>query len=371
VALCAVDSLSIRYRSKQKNVGKAAAEAFAEAAERLGLTVDELGDRVVPWLGFEPGRPRLIEEGDKRIEVRIGTDFKLDFRDLVKAKKLGTLPGGISAAVKTEFKDLGATLREVLKGQVPRLENLMVRQYRWPVSRWRELYLAHPLLFPFTTSLVWGLYGADGKLQTLFRALEDRTLTNEKDEAVELPTETGHPATIGIVHPLELSAEQRQAWTMHLADYNIEPPFLQMQRPVVYPAADEKDVKYSSKFAGTELNAMTFKGRAEKLGWHRGSVTDGGGVTFYCKSFPGAGADALLALDGMYVGIDMYSSIKLERLCFVKSGSVKFGSYVYDEPDNDKDERLIPFGQIAPIVYSETLGDLGKISGKKDGDGDE
>ena len=112
----------------------------------------------------------------KRIEVRIGTDFKLEFRDLAKDKKLGSLPGGISAAVKNEFKDLAATLREVVKGQLPRLENLMVRQYRWPVSRWRELYLVHPLLFPLTTRLVWGLQSADGKLSTLFRALEDHTL---------------------------------------------------------------------------------------------------------------------------------------------------------------------------------------------------
>ena len=75
VALCAVDALSIRYRSKQKNIGKAAAEAFADAAERQGITVDELGDRVVPWLGFERGQPRIIEQADKRVEVRIGLDF--------------------------------------------------------------------------------------------------------------------------------------------------------------------------------------------------------------------------------------------------------------------------------------------------------
>ena len=371
VALCAVDSLSIRYRSKQKNVGKAAGEAFAEAAERLGLAVDELGDRVVPWLGFEPGKPRLVEEGDKCIEIRIGTDFKLEIRDLAKDKKIASLPGGISAAVKAEFKDLGATLREVLKGQLPRLENLMVRQHRWPVSKWRELYLVHPILFPLTTRLAWGLYSGDGKLQTLFRALEDRTLTNDNDDSVDLPSEGGHGATIGIVHPLELSGEQRQAWMTHLADYNVESPFLQMERPVVYPAADEIDVKFSSKFAGTDLNGLTFKGRAERLGWHRGSVIDGGGIAFYCKSFPGAGADALLSLDGMYIGIDMYTSIKLERLCFVKTGSVKFASYVYDEPADAQDERLIPFGQVPPIVFSETLGDLEKIAGKKSNDGED
>ena len=187
VALCAVDALSIRYRSKQKNIGKAAAEAFAEAAQRQGITVDELGDRVVPWLGFEQGKPRVIEQDDKRIEVRIGLDFKLEFRDLAKGKKIASLPSSVPADVKTEFKDLGATLREVLKGQLVRIENLMVRQFRWPLDRWQELFLTHPVLFPFAARLVWGVYGRDGQLQATFRALEDRTLTNAADEAVTLP----------------------------------------------------------------------------------------------------------------------------------------------------------------------------------------
>jgi hypothetical protein len=366
VALCAVDSLSIRYRSKQKNIGKAASEAFAEAAQRLGITVDELGDRVVPWLGFEPGKPRLLEYGDKRIEVRVGLDFKIEFRDLAKGKKIATLPAGIPAEVKTEFKDLGATLREVIKGQLVRMENLMVRQFRWPVPRWRELYLAHPILFPFAARMVWGLYSPEGTLQATFRALEDRTFTDEQDGAVELPESPPEGTAIGLVHPLELTPEKRQAWAVHLADYRVESPFLQMERPVVYPDDGEKGTKISSKYSGTELNGMTFKGRAERLGWQRGSVCDGGGITSYCKSFPGAGADAILALDGMYIGIDMESTIKLEKFCFVKGGSVSFGSYEYDEPSDEKDARLLPFAQVPPVVFSETLGDLAKIAGKKE-----
>ncbi len=366
VALCAVDSLSIRYRSKQKNIGKAASESFAEAAERLGVTVEELGDRVVPWLGFEPGKPRVIEHGEKRVEMGIGMDFKLSYRDLVKEKKISSLPAAFPADVKAELKELGATLREVVKGQLIRLENLMVRQFRWPRERWCELYLAHPLLRPFGVRLVWGVYGGDGRLQAAFRALEDGTLTNEDDEQVELPQKGN--VLVGIVHPLELSAEQRQAWATHLADYNIQSPFLQLERPVVFPAEDEKQTRMSTKYRGTSLNAMTFKGRAERLGWQRGSVCDGGGITCYAKSFPGAGADAILGLDGMYIGIDMYADIKLEQFCFVRGGSVTFGSYTYDEPSNDKDPRLIPFGEVPPIVYSEILGDLGKIAGQQEGE---
>jgi hypothetical protein len=254
VALCAVDALSIRYRSKQKNIGKAAGEAFAEAAERLGISVEELGDRVVPWLGFEPGKPRLLGTGDKQIEVRIAPDFKLAFRDVAKRKPVKSLPAWVPAAEKNEFKDLAATLREVVKGQLARLENLMVRQFRWPVDRWRELYLAHPLLFPFACRLTWGQYDAEGRLRGTFRALEDQTLTNERDGSVDLAAD----ASIGIVHPLELSPEQRQAWMTHLADYEVTPPFLQMERPVVYPAEDEKTLKMSSRYRGTDLNGMTF-----------------------------------------------------------------------------------------------------------------
>lgn len=362
VALCAVDALSIRYRSKQKNIGKAAGEAFAEAAERLGVTPDELGDRVVPWLGFEPGRPRLIGSGEKQIEARIGLDHKLEFRDLAKGKKVASLPAWAAAETKNEFKDLAATLREVVKGQLVRLENLMVRQFRWPVDRWRELYLQHPLLFPFAVRMIWGVYGDGGKLLKAFRALEDRTLTDEQDETVTLPKS----GQIGLVHPLELTPEARQAWATHLADYNIESPVLQIERPVVFPKTEEKAAKMSLQHKGTELNGMTFKGRAERLGWQRGSVVDGGGISSYRKCYLGAGADAILEVDGMYIGMGMEESIKLGRFAFVKSGSVTFGSYLYDEPADDKDPRLIGFGDVPPIVFSETLGDLTKIAGAKE-----
>ena len=151
----------------------------------------------------------------------------------------------------------------------------------------------------------------------------------------------------------------------HLADYNVDPPFLQMERPVIFVAEADRDVRLSPRYVGTDLNGMTFKGRAERLGWRRGSVSDAGSIPSYVKSFPGAGAEAILYVDGMFIGIDMHESVKLEKFCFVTAGSVKFGSYTYDEPADEKDERLIPFGQVPPIVFSETLGDLGKIAGQK------
>lgn len=360
LALLAVDTMAIRYRNKMKNVGRAAAEAFATAAQAQGISPEELGDRVVPWLGFEPGRPRTVCGASGQFEVSIGMDLKFAYRDLTKNKPVKSLPKSVPAEALAELKELSASLKEVAKAQTTRMENLLVRQRQWTVSRWRELFLNHPVLVPFAVRLVWGEYGADGRLRGTFRVLEDRTLTASDDKAFSL----GDDGTVSIIHPLELTEQERSGWQKHLADYQVEPPFPQMGREVVCVPKDQEKAKAYKDLAGTKLNAMTFKGRAERLGWHRGSVCDAGGVNTYMKSFPAAGADVLLGVDGFYVGIDMYAEVTLGEVRFVHSGSVKTGSYVYDEPTGDDDPRVLEYSQVPPIVFSEVMGDVKKIAGQ-------
>jgi hypothetical protein len=360
-ALVTIDSVALRYRTKRKNVGEAATAAFAAAAERLGLTTDELGDRVVPWLGFEPGKPRVIDCGGRKLEVRVGPDFKLKYHDLDKNKPVASLPKTAPKEVQVELKEAGAVLREVVKAQVTRLENLMVRQQRWPADRWRELFLGHPVLLPLAVRLVWGAYDAQGKRLGQFRALEDRTLTTAEDEGFELPAK----CAVGAVHPLELSEDERGFWQAHLADYEIEPPFPQLERPVVRLAEDQREAKLITEHNGQEINALTFRGRAERLGWVRGEVGDGASIAVFWKSFPAAGVDALVGLEGMYIGIGMNDSIRLEDACFVRPDPERKRHSYYHAPTSESDPRLVAFKDVPPVVYSEVLGDLQKITGQK------
>ncbi len=360
-ALLTVDAIALKYRTKKKKVGEAAAEAFREAAERLGITTDELGDRVVPWLGFEPGKQRIVELGERKIEVRIGMDGKLKYHDLDKNKPVASLPKTAPKEILTQLKEAGALLRETIKAQQGRLENLMVRQQRWPAARWRELFLTHPVLLPFATRLVWAAYDDKNNRIGLFRALEDRSLTTVQDEAFELPAS----ATVGAVHPLELTDDERGSWQAHLADYEIEPPFPQLERPIARLPDEQRELKLVSDYHGTSLNALTFRGRAERLGWFRGEGGDGGSINVFWKSFPMAGIDALIGVEGMYFGIDMYSSVTLEDACFVRPEEGR-RSYYY-MPRNDDDARLVALKDVPPIVYSEVLGDLQKITGQKAG----
>ncbi len=359
-ALLAVDAMTIRYRSKNKNIGKAATQAFAEAARARGLTVEELGDLVVPWLGFQSGESRVVDAGKMRLEVRIDQDFKLAFRDAATKKKVAKLPESAPSELKAEFKEISASLKEAVKSQLLRMEALMVRQFRWPAPRWNALYLGHPLLLPFAQRLVWGAYQADGKLVATFRALEDHSLTDSGDETFTLLPE----CVVGVVHPLELSLHDRQGWLKHLADYDVVPPFAQLERSVVTVKPEQQKTRFGTEVAETKLNAMTFKGRAERLGWARGSVCDAGCISYYVKTFPGAGVDVFVETEGMFVGIDMYTDIKLGKNFFVRHGSVQIGSYIYDEPADPTDPRLLSYAEVPAIAFSESMGDLLRIAAK-------
>ena len=93
-------------------------------------------------------------------------------------------------------------------------------------------------------------------------------------------------------------------------------------------------------------------------------MCDGGSITSYHKPFPTAGVEAFLLLNGMSISLDQQQQLTLGKAFFVPAGSVKIGSYTYDEPADDHDPRLLPCGDLPSIVYSEILGDLYKIAGR-------
>ncbi len=355
-ALSLLDAMSIRLRGKRPQLAQAASEALGEAARRHGLDRDELTDRMVPWLGFERGVTRVVDVGKRRLVVDVGIDWKSEFRDEATGKRVAALPKGAPAAVTREMKELAASLREMSKAQVGRFEDQMVRQRRWTPAAWRGLFLDHPLLRPFGVRLIFGYWKSETLVAT-FRALEDRTLTNAEDSAFNL----GEKGTVGIVHPLELSDEVRAAWVQHTNDHEITPPFPQLGRLVVRVQAKEKTA--TSKRLSAELVGLTFRSRAEKRGWSRGSVGDAAMVHTYWKAFATAGVDAFLQIDGLQAFADPFDEAALQWISFVRHGSVSIYNFEDDGLGGSRDKRLIRFGDVPPIVYSEVMADVMAMGG--------
>ncbi|WP_035609498.1 DUF4132 domain-containing protein [Haloferula sp. BvORR071] len=357
--LMVLDTLANRYRSKFKNVGKACADAFSAAATARGITPDELGDMVVPDFGFDAEGIRLFEWEGGKANAELGPDFKLSWSDPDSDKSWKALPASASESVKTELKTLTKLLKEAVKGQTARLEMTLVRQRRWPVARWRELYENHPLLRSFASSLVWGIYDTSGTLLRSFRRYPNGLLANAAGDLEELPEAD---TQIGMVHPLELDAAALDAWRAHLARFKVKQPFPQIDRPVELLDPLHGNRREMTLTSDKKVGAGTFKSRSEKRGWFRGSVIDAGGISSIYKPFPGAGYEAILPTNNYYMGIDPMDNVELESACFVKTGSIDRGSYAYDEPNKD-DPRVLRFDQVPAVVFSETMSDLKAIIG--------
>jgi hypothetical protein len=120
---------NIANKVKYKSLKEKANACMDEIGKARNLTREQLEDRIVPDCGFEVGGGRWFEYGDRRLQVVFGEQMQLLVRD--ERGKCGTsLPKGADDGVKAEWKALKAQVSAVVKAQVARLEQGMVRARR-------------------------------------------------------------------------------------------------------------------------------------------------------------------------------------------------------------------------------------------------
>ena len=355
-ALRIVDYFARKYKSK--NIGKTASLAFKSAAGFLNVSENDLSDAIIPDFGFE-GLFKNFTVRDESYRAFIDTDFVLTYlnEDNVALK---TLPKGTPETIKTEFKNIVKEIKETVKAQTTRLESYLVSQRRWEGEKWRTLFLNNPVAFVYATRLIWCVFHEDevdeniSPLKYTFTVQEDQTIVNHEGDEINLTGVT----KIGLVHPIQLQPDILNYWKNYFSDANISPVFPQLERKVFLCADNKKTVKISRDYSGIQVNAFTFIGNLEKRGWLRGSIIDGGVISSYYKSFPEEQLLAILEQTGnLSIGY-FEEPATIGNLMFVKNNSAEFGSYIYNEPRTDSDARLIPFGKVPPIVFSEVTSDM-------------
>jgi hypothetical protein len=269
-ALVEIYDISKKVQSKAL---KARAETvFETVAEQLGISGEELADRLVPELS-EPD----LTFGDARVEF----DGKLE-------PTLATPPAKDSDDAK-RFKELQKLCRSVSRGQLKRLEQAMAEGHRMPFEHFAEVYLMHSLIRHLARGLVWGCY-RDGALELAF-GIDDGAI-DLKGKPLELPLD----ARYGVVHPVELSDKDRAAWAKRIGPQ----PFPQLEREVfavVTPGELQKQLK---KHAGRTVQTAQLLG-LQTRGWRRGDAEHRG--SYFTMHRDGDGWSAELAFNpGIYLG---------------------------------------------------------------------
>ncbi|GIE33319.1 hypothetical protein Ait01nite_063640 [Actinoplanes italicus] len=337
----------IAQKVKFRGLKERATEKIAELAAELGLTADELADRLVPDLGLDGSGSLVLDYGRRTFTVGFDEQLKPFVAD-ASGKPLKTLPKPgtqddpvLAPESYQRFAALKKDVRAIAADQVRRLEHAMVGQRRWSGAAFRQFLAGHPLLRHLVRRLVWVRFDATGRPGATLRVAEDGTLAGVTDETVTL----GDEETVGIAHPLHLG-DDLAAWAEVFADYEILQPFPQLSRGVE-PLTPER----AAAFVGRKATTPALLG-LERRGWRRGSPQDAGVQGWFERDVPG-GLHLVLAIDpGIAVGaIDVLGDQTVEALFVAPSSAHHWFR-------SGQDDRI---RELDPITAAEALRELTEV----------
>ncbi|WP_432152940.1 DUF4132 domain-containing protein [Streptomyces tricolor] len=340
----------IAQRVPFKALKQRAQEKIAEVAQGLGLTGEQLGDRLVPDFGLDADGSTVIDYGPRQFTVGFDEQLRPYVRDADgKHRKALPAPGAkddpqLAPAERKRFAALKKDVRTVAGDQVRRLEAAMVSQRTWTAAEFRELFVAHPLVWHLVRRLVW-IGDTDG-VATAFRVAEDRTFADVHDDELTLPEE----ATVRVAHPLHLA--DLDAWSELFADYAILQPFPQLGRAVHTLTEEEAAGHRLTRFEGAKVPVGKLLGLT-KRGWERGEPQDAGVERWFHRRIDD---DRYLVIgldEGIAVGaLDVFPDQTFEKVWLDSAPGDYWGSRAYP----------LRFGDLDPVIASELLADLTEVT---------
>lgn len=343
--------LAIGSRFRTKSFQEEATRQAEALAERKGWTLAELADRTVPSAGFDESGTLELGYGARVFTARLLPDFKVELFN-PDGKKIAALPeprqdddGEQAKEAKKAFSAAKKELKSIVALQTDRLYEALCTEREWPAEDWSAYLLQHPVLRHLVQRLVW-VECVDGKVVRAFRPLDDGTLTDHEDNAVELAA----GARVRLAHDSLLDASAVSAWQQHLLDYEVKPLFQQLGKGIyALPEAKAKDDAIKD-FEGHLIEAFALRGRALKLGYTRGQAEDGGWFHLYEKRFPTLGLLAAIEFTGNPLP-EENRTVALLNLSF--SSGTDAASW---------QRGNLPLGKVPKVLLSECYNDLRLIA---------
>ena len=275
----------IAQKLKFKALQERAKEKIADIAESRELTVAELEDRLAPDLGLDDNGSLLLDFGPRQFTVSFDETLKPFVRD-VSGSRLKDLPKpnksddeSRSNDAVNRYKLLKKDARTVAAQQVARLESAMCLRRRWSPENFQLFLVEHPLVRHLTRRLIWGVYSAENQLQACFRVAEDNSYSTADDDLFTLQE---GDISIGIPHVLEISPTDAVAFGQLFADYELLPPFRQLERNSYALTEAERNASELTRWAGRKCPSGRVMGLANK-GWIKGEPQDGGWIGWMIK----------------------------------------------------------------------------------------
>lgn len=281
-ALRILEVISRKYANKKPKLSQKALESLDAAAEELGITKDQLADRIIPNFDFDGIFKEFDVEGDT-YRAFVNKDFQLVYYDEY-SKMRKSVPRGIEPELKKEFSAIAKEIRDVVKSQSDRLEKYMVESREWQSDDWQTFFFNNPIMFVYAMQLLWLRKDNEGNILDVFYCDEDAEIYNFEDEEVTLD-ETD---VISILHPLNLEEKTLLAWKEKAFENDIKTIFPILERPIFRKLPEELESSISKRYNNQEIpkGADFVAPQLVKRGWYK-STGDGGYLEFSRRTLSG------------------------------------------------------------------------------------
>ncbi|MGI9333390.1 MAG: DUF4132 domain-containing protein, partial [Gammaproteobacteria bacterium] len=345
--------LATANRFKARTVQAHAQALIEQIAERRGWSPEQLADRTIPTGGFDERGVLGLDCGGERIyRAVLAEDGRITLENPA-GKTVKSLPGARNEQeeplIKSAKKALSVArkeLKQVNEMQRLRLFEAMCLERVWAADEWQSYVLRHPIVGRMCQRLVWIGLAADDTVLECFRPLEDGSLSNVHDDALD-PTRVHK---VKLAHQTLLDEQASEAWREHLADYEVEPLFDQLSRPLLMVDASNAGRSSVDDRRGYMIESFKLRGAATKLGYARGEAMDGGVFSDYVKRYESAGLVVCVEFTGSPLPEENIACALLELKFYAKQ---KRG-YGWGEATELKD--------VPVVLLSEAWNDLHQIA---------
>jgi hypothetical protein len=344
----------LRARVKYTVARRLIEKSLQQAAERSGLSVEEIEDICVARYGLDERGTREIALGDAKAAISLREDGGVAVAwHNADGKPVKAAPAQIRKAFAKEVKDvakLAKELEEAYTAQRIRLESSLMTARVLPLKHWQQYFVEHPLLGFLGRRLIWVFSNGQGwERSGLWSGkemcdCEGKSLDVAKAEKVRL------------WHPLSSDAAEVQKWRERVFASGVRQPFRQAFREFYQITDEERELRaYSNRFAGVLMRQHQFASLCRERGWNyrlMGSGFDGGNVPnrkidpwkMHVEFYVDLPADRHPSLRESGLGEQSGSGINL----FITSDQVRFY----------REGKEIALDDVPAIVYSEVMRDV-------------
>jgi hypothetical protein len=261
----------LRAKVKYSMALKLIEKSLAQAAERSGMTTEELEDISVDGYGLDECGVAETVLGDATVSLCLGADgaVGVSWRN-ADGKLVKAAPPHVKKAFGKDVRGVAARAKELEQAymaQRVRLESSFVAAREIPLEHWRKHSIEHPLLGYLGRRLIWVF--SDGKGWERSAMWLDGGLRDAGGEALDLSRAASLAAIkVRLWHPLAEDEALVRRWRERVFAAGIRQPFRQAFREWYQVTEQERETRmYSNRFAGVYMRQHQLASLCRARGW--------------------------------------------------------------------------------------------------------